>query len=135
MEAIQQLRLLINLARADGEVARKERQFIINIGQANHLLVTEILPLFSDENPAVVPAHLSDQEKFEFILHLMQLMKIDEKLYKEEMKYFAEVASKLGYKREVLFELILQVKAADMDKNELESLRKLTETYLRPSRG
>lgn len=133
MEAIQQLRLLINLARADGEVAKKERQFIINIGQANHLLVTEILPLFSDENPVVVPAHLSDQEKFEFILHLMQLMKIDEKLYKEEMKYFVEVASKLGYKREVLFELILQVKAAGMNENELESLRKLTETYLRPA--
>lgn len=133
MQPIQQLRLLINLARADGEVAKKERQFIINIGQANHLLITEILPLFSDEHPAVVPAHLSDQEKFEFILHLVQLMKIDDKIYREEMKYCAEVASKLGYRKEVLFELILQVKAAGMSKNEEEALRKLTTTYLRPA--
>jgi uncharacterized tellurite resistance protein B-like protein len=133
METIQQLRLLINLARADGEVSKKERQYIVNIGQANHLLVSEILPLFSDEYPAVVPAHLSDQEKFDFIFHLVQLMKIDEKLYRDEMKYCAEVASKLGYKREVIFELILQVKATETDKDKIESIRKLTTAYLRPA--
>lgn len=130
MEPIQQLRLLINLARIDGEVAKKERQYIINIGQANHLMVAEILPLFSDEFPVMVPAHLSSGEKFEVILHLVQLMKIDDKLYREEMKYCAEVAARLGYKKEVLFELILKVKTVEMAKGELEALRKLTASYL-----
>ncbi len=130
MEAIQQLKLLINLARIDGDVAAKERQFIINIGQANHLLVSEILPHFSDEDPVMVPADLSAEEKFGFIFHLVQLMKIDEKLYREEMKYCAELAAKLGYRKEVLFELMLKVKNAAMEADEVEALKKLTATYL-----
>ncbi len=130
MEPIQQLRLLINLARIDGEVAKKERQYILNIGQANHLMVAEILPLFSDEFPATVPGHLSGDEKFEIILHLVQLMKIDDKLYKEEMKYCAEVAAKLGYQKDVLMELILKVNALEMAKGEVDELRRLAAGYL-----
>lgn len=133
MEPIQQLRLLINLARADGHISAKERQYIINIGQANHLLVTEILPLFYDENPVVIPAHLSASEKFDFIFHLVQLMKIDDKLFKEEIKYCAEVAAKLGYRKEVLLELMLSVKTVDMAEDELETLRKHTASYLNPA--
>jgi hypothetical protein len=129
MEVINQLRLLISLARADGEVAAKERQFIINIGQANHQLVSEILPLFSDENPMVVPANLSPEEKFDYLLHLVQLMKIDQKLYREEIKYCADVAAKLGYRKEVLFELMLKV-STTMGQEELKALKELTATYL-----
>ena len=133
MEPIQQLRLLINLARADGHLAAKERQYIINIGQANHLLVTEILPLFHDENPVVIPAHLSDSEKFDFIFHLVQLMKIDEKIYQEEIKYCAQVAAKLGYRKEVLLELMLNVKTVEMAEDEMDALKKLTSRYLNPA--
>ena len=130
MEAIQQLRLLIDLARLDGEVAKNERQYIITIGQANHLLVTEILPLFSDENPVAVPGHLSVEEKFDYVFHLVQLMKIDEKLYREEIKYCAAVASKLGYHQDVMFELMLKVKSTAMAAGEIDSLKKLIAGYL-----
>ena len=130
MPSIQQLKLLVNLARIDGAVAEKERQYIINIGQANHLLVAEILPLFTSEHPVVVPKDLSDEQKFDYIFRLVQLMKIDERMYRDEIKYCARVASILGYHEEVLFELMLKVKNVAMEKDEIEALRKLTASYL-----
>ena len=132
MASIQQLKLLVNLARVDGEVADKERQYIINIGQANHLLVAEILPLFSSGHPMTVPENMSEEEKFDCIFKLIQLMKIDEKLYKEEIKYCAQVAAMLGYREEVMFDLMLKVKNPTIGDEEMESLKKLAATYLIP---
>lgn len=131
MASLEQIKLLINLARVDGDVAEKERQFIINIGQANHMLVAEILPLFSGDHTVVIPSDLSVDEKFDYILHLVQLMKIDEKIYNEEIKFCAKVASNLGFSHEVMFEMMLNVKSATMGENELESLKRLASRYLK----
>ncbi len=130
MSPIQQLRLLINLARTDGTLDEKERQFIITIGQANHLLVAEILPLFSNAEEPVIPSGMTTEEKFDCIFSLIQLMKIDEKIYQNEIQYCARVASALGYRQEVLVELMLKTKVAAMEKDEIEALKKLTATYL-----
>ena len=130
MASLQQMKLLVNLARIDGEVAEKEKQYIINIGQANHMLVAEILPLFSGDFAMITPEDLSGEEKFDYIFHLVQLMKIDGKLYREEIKYCAQVAASLGFSQDVLFELMLKVKSTAMEKDEMESLKKLTATYL-----
>ena len=130
MASIEQLKILINLACIDGVVGSKERQFIINIGQANHLLVAEILPLFSNDNSAMIPSQLTNEEKFDYIFSLIQLMKIDEKIYKDEIVFCSKVASALGYRQEVLFELMLKVKSTNMAPDEIEALKKLTATYL-----
>src|SRR5258708_35800358 len=106
MPSIELLKLLVNLARVDGEIAERERQYIITIGQANHMLVAEILPLFTSEHPIVIPKNLSEEKKFDYIFQLVQLMKLDQKLYKDEIKNCAQVASTLGYRKEVLFELM-----------------------------
>ena len=71
--------------------AEKERQFMINIGhQANHMLVAEILPLFSAEIiTVVIPSDLTvADEKFDYILHL-SLAKIDEKDIQRRKSSFA----------------------------------------------
>ena len=130
MSPIQQLKLLVNLARADGNFDEKERQYIITIGQANHLLVAEILPLISTSEDPIVPANLTAEEKFDCIFSLIQLMKIDEKIYQNEIQYCAKVASALGYRQEVLVELMLKIKTLAMEKDEVETLKKLTATYL-----
>jgi hypothetical protein len=133
MPAIQHLKLLVNLAYADGEVTEKERKYIINIGQANHFLVAEILPLFSKEHRFNLPANLTDDEKFNYMLSLVQLMKIDERIYKEEIKYCAKVASGMGYSAELLLDLLLKVKNVPLENGEMEDLKRLTATYLHKS--
>jgi uncharacterized protein YpuA (DUF1002 family) len=56
-------------------------------------------------------------------------MKIDERLYQEEIKYCSQVASRLGYDQSVMFELMLHVRE-EMQRNELQALKKITEKYL-----
>ncbi len=131
--AIPQLKLLISLAQIDGEVAEKEMKYITNIGLANGIPLAEITPLFSsrgDQDP-IVPSNLTDQERFDYIFSLVQLMKIDERLYQEEIRFCSRVASKLGYDQAVMFDLMLHVRAV-MEKNELDALKKLTTKYLKP---
>lgn len=127
--ALAQLKLLINLARVDNEVVEKEKNYILNIGKANGLQPEEITPLFTRGHEFVVPDNLTESQRFEYIFSLVQLMKIDERLYKEEIRYCARVASKLGYEQGIIFDLMLHVRAV-MEKNELEELRKLTAKYL-----
>lgn len=127
--ALAQLKLLINLARIDGAVAERERKYIANIGLANRIQIDDITPLFDKNHDLIIPENLSQDQRFEYIFSLIQLMKIDERLYQEEIRYCSKVASKLGYDETVMFELMLHVREA-MEANEMQALKKLTEKYL-----
>ena len=128
--AIQQLKLLINLARIDGEVVEKEIKYITNIGLANGIPIADINSLFSQTHDLVVTADMNEQERFDFILKLVQLMKIDERLYQEEIQFCSKMASRLGYDQNVIFDLMLHVRSV-METNELDALKKLTTKYLK----
>lgn len=127
--ALDQLKLLVNLARIDGDVAERERKYISNIGLANNISMEDIKPLFEKEHDIIIPADLNPEQKFNYIFSLVQLMKIDERLYKDEIQYCSKVAAKLGYDEPVMFELMLHVRSA-METGEMNILRKLTEKYL-----
>jgi hypothetical protein len=127
--ALTQLKLLISLARVDGEVVEKEKSYITNIGKANGLSADQVTPLFAANHDFVVPDKISDKQRFDYIFSLVQLMKIDQRLYKDEIRYCARVASKLGFDQQIIFDLMLHVKEA-MGDNELEQLRQLTAKYL-----
>lgn len=127
--ALEQLKLLVNLARIDGDVAEREKKYISNIGLANHIPTQDVLPLFEKSHEIVVPANLTREQRFDYIFSLVQLMKVDERLYQDEIKYCSKIASRLGYDEEVMFELMLHVRSF-MEKGEMQNLRKLTEKYL-----
>src|SRR4051812_975249 len=107
--ALDQLKLLINLAFADGGVAEREEKFIYNIGAANGLSAESVQPLFNSSHEVIVPNDLTNDQRFNYIFSLVQLMKIDERLYKDEIRYCSQVASKLGYNEAVMFDLMLHV--------------------------
>ncbi len=130
MALISQLKLLITLADVDGEFAEAERLYIANIAKANGFSENQLNSLMEEPHDATIPSHLSPHEKFNLIFTLVQLMKIDEKLYKEEIRFCARVAAKLGYSEEMMFEMMLKVKITAMSDDEIESLRLLTEKYL-----
>jgi hypothetical protein len=127
--ALPQLKLLINLARIDGDVADKEKKYITNIGLANGIPIEDISPLFAVDHDIIIPSNLSNDERFNYIFSLVQLMKIDERLYKEEIRYCSKVAANLGYDQSVTFELMLHVRGV-MEANEMQSLKQLTAKYL-----
>jgi uncharacterized tellurite resistance protein B-like protein len=130
MPVLSQLKMLTNLARIDGQVAEKEQLFITNIGIANGMKAEEIKPLFAQGHEIIVPTDLTDDQKFDLIFSLVQLMKIDERLYKDEIKYCSKVAASLGYNPDVMFELMLNVRGAAMQPNEIDVLKKLIARYI-----
>jgi len=131
MSAISQMKLLINLAQIDGKVAEREKNYILNIGRANGIYPDEITPLFDQRHDLIVPANLDNDQKFNCIFSLVQLMKIDERMYKEEILFCSKIASSMGYDPQVMFDLMLHVKGAAMAPDEKEALRILTLQYLR----
>ena len=110
MALLQQMKLLINLARIDGEVGPREKQYIKNIGLANQPPSDQIDLLFEQRHELIVPDNLNKDQKFDYIFSMVQLMKIDERMYKEEILFCSKIASRLGYSEEVLFDLMLHVR-------------------------
>jgi hypothetical protein len=131
MAALAQMKLLINLAQIDGSVADREKNYIVNIGRANGIYPDEVAPLIEQRHEILVPKDLPKDEKFRYIFSLVQLMKIDERMYKEEIRFCSDIATRLGYDREVMVDLMLHVKSKEMSGTEMESLKKMIEKHLK----
>jgi hypothetical protein len=131
MSALAQLKLLISLAQIDGNVAERERNFINSIGTSNDIAQDEIESLFEERHTLTVPMDLTDDQKFEYLFSLVKLMKIDERMYKEEMLFCSKIAENLGYDGQVMFELLLHVKPGVMEKDEVINLKEITQKYLK----
>ena len=130
MPALNQMKLLISLAQIDGTVAPRERNYIINIGRANNFYPDQVVPLFDQRHNLIIPEDLNDDQKFDYLFSLVQLMKIDERMYREEIMFCSKIAASLGYDQQVMFELLLHVKAVAMTEEEVAELKKLVQKYL-----
>ncbi len=104
-----QLNLLVQLAKVDGVIVQDEIDLIKQIGEANGMSSSEIIACFEDPSLIENLDQLSDDERYEYIYHIVQLMKIDGRLYKEEIRFCAKLVSKLGYEEDVLLELMLKI--------------------------
>lgn len=130
MIVLEQLKLLVNLARIDGTMGGNERSYIINIGKAHGFPESSVETLFYSSHETIIAKELTADQKFSYLFNLVQLMKLDERLYQEEIKFCANTAAKLGYKPEVMFELMLKVKSTQMSGDEKKALQELTNKYL-----
>jgi hypothetical protein len=133
MAYLEQLKILVNLALIDGEVAAREKEFITNIGKAHGFPESSVATLFYEKHEVIIPSDMSDEQKFNYIFSLVQLMKIDERMYKDEIKFCSDIAARLGYDQQAMFELLLHVKGSSMSSDEIESLKKLIAQYLKKS--
>jgi len=131
MSAFVQMKLLISLAQIDGSMADREKNYIVNIGRANGLYPDEVIPLFEKRHDLIVPDDLTTDERFNYIFSLVQLMKIDERMYKEEILFCSKIAGNLGYDQDVMFDLLLHVRTGKMGADEMAALKKTTEKHLK----
>jgi hypothetical protein len=131
MDALSQMKLLINMARIDGSVGEREKNYIVNIGRANGIYPDQVNALLNQQHDFSVPKNISADTRFDYLISVVQLMKIDERMYKEEIVFCSQIANKLGYDKQVMFELMLNVKSSEMTNEEKNSLKKITEKYLK----
>jgi len=101
----EQLNVLINLAASDNTVAEKEAKVIHMIGKANGMTKDEVDAMLKKPQPIGNLSTLTEDQKFENLYHLIQLMKSDGQVFKSEIHFCESVAEKLGYKKGVVAEL------------------------------
>ena len=105
----EQLNVLINLAASDRNVGEKEAKVIHSIGKANGLSKEEVDAMLKKPQPIGDLSAFSEEQKFENLYHLIQLMKSDGHVFKSEIHFCEEIAEKLGYKKAVVRELSTRI--------------------------
>ncbi len=125
------LNLLVQLARVDGIVVQDEIDLIKQIGEANGMSSNEISSCFEDPSLIEDLDGLTDDDKYEYIYNIVQLMKIDGRLYKEEIRFCARLASKLGYDEDVLMELMLKIYSDPDISADKTALKSTIQQYLK----
>jgi uncharacterized tellurite resistance protein B-like protein len=130
MVFVENLKILVNLALVDGAMSEKEKKCIKNIAKAHGFPESSAETLFYSSHDIIIPQELTPDQKFEYASTLIQLMKIDERLFQDEIKFTAGIIEKLGYRPEVIAELLLKVGKDPMDASQREELKRLTATYL-----
>ena len=101
----EQLNVLINLAASDNTVAEKEAKVIHMIAKANGISKEEVDAMMKKPQAIGDLSALTEDQKFENLYHLIQLMKSDGQVFKSEIHFCEQVAEKLGYKKAVVAEL------------------------------
>ena len=124
-----QLSMLIKLANIDNDFAEDEKNMIYMVGKANGVTEEDIDNLL--DNPESLPPvdDMSDNEKFEYLYSVVQLMKIDKEIYLSEIKYCEEVAEKLGFKKAVIAELSSKIYSNPSITANKDSLKKAILKY------
>ena len=105
----EQLNVLINLAASDNTVAEKESKVIHMIGKANGMSKEEVDAMLKKPQPIGNLQSLTEDQKFENLYHLIQLMKSDGQVFKSEINFCEHVAEKLGYRKGVVAELSARI--------------------------
>jgi uncharacterized tellurite resistance protein B-like protein len=125
-----QLKILIQLATIDNDLASKEAKLIEMIGKANGVTEDEITELMKNPRPIEGLENLTEDERFEFLYNIVQLMKIDGKVFKSEIVFCQEVAEKLGYKKTAISELSQHIYSDPSITADREMLKKKLQKHI-----
>lgn len=107
MNILTQIQHLINLALIDHDFSVKEKNMIISLAKANKIPEADINAMMersmkeSRVEEVKIPV-LTEDEKFEYLYNIVQLMKVDSEVFLSEIRYCEELATKLGYNRKVI---------------------------------
>lgn len=126
-----QLNILVQLATSDGMIAEKELRLIRTIAEAHDLSNKEIDELIKDPKPIANLEYLSEDQKFEFLYNVIQLMKADGQVFKSEIVFCEDMAERLGYNRKVVAELSSKIYSDPTITADRESLKEKAKNYFR----
>ena len=124
-----QLSTLIQLAKIDGDFDGQEKLHILMVGRANGLSEQEIKDIVEEPLPLPDINTMTDDEKFDTLYNVVQLMKIDSQVYLSEIKYCEDIAEKLGFKRKVISALSSRIYSDPSITADVVSLKKAVKKY------
>ena len=99
------LEILISLANSDSKISENEEKLIRIIARANNIEHQEVDQLLKQPPSGTNLSAYTDEEMFEALYLMIQLMKVDGQVFKSEIEFCEKIAEKLGYRKEVVREL------------------------------
>ena len=128
----EQLNVLIQLAASDNQVAEKEAKLIHMIGQSNGVSKEDIDEMLKNpRGPLGNLTMLTDDQKFEHLYHIVQLMKVDGRVFKSEIVFCEDIAARLGYKKGVIGELSTKIFSDPSITADRDMLKQKAQKYLK----
>jgi uncharacterized tellurite resistance protein B-like protein len=96
---------MIQLAISDKKLVESEEKLIYNLGKLHGVSEAEIKKLIKKPESIGPIEALSDDEKFQYLYMVIQMMKVDRQIFKSEIEFCKNLADKLGFKKAVVGEL------------------------------
>jgi uncharacterized tellurite resistance protein B-like protein len=127
----KQLNTMVQLGTADGMMSEKEVRIVRMLGKINGMSDEEIDDVIKNPQPKEDLSVLSDDQKFEYIYSLVQLMKADGQVFKSEIVFCENIADELGYKKSVIGELSSRIYSDPAITSDREKLKAKAQTYLK----
>jgi uncharacterized tellurite resistance protein B-like protein len=122
---------MIQLAITDNQLAEKEERLIFHLGNLHGISENEIRDLIKNPVPIGPIDALSDDEKFQYLYLVIQMMKVDGQVFKSEIEYCKSLAEKLGFKKGVVAELSSRIYSDPTITADRDELKKDAFKYLK----
>jgi uncharacterized tellurite resistance protein B-like protein len=126
----KQLNTLVQLGSVDGLMSEKEVRLVKLLGSVNGMSDEEIDLVIENPQPMEDLTLLSDDQKFEYIYSLVQLMKADGQVFKSEIAYCENIAKAIGYKKSVIGEISSRIYSDPAITADREKLKERAQKYL-----
>jgi len=122
---------MIQLAISDNKLAGREENLIFNLGKRHGISETEIKELIKKPEPIGPIEVLTNEEKFQYLYMVIQMMKIDRHIFKSEIEFCKSLADKLGFKKGVVAELSSRIYSDPAITSDRDALMKSAFKYLK----
>ena len=126
----KQLNTMVQLGSVDGLMSEKEVRIVKLLGKVNGMSEEEIDDVINNPQPKEDLLLLSDDQKFEYIYSLVQLMKADGQVFKSEIEFCENFAKELGYKKSVIGEISSRIYSDPAITADREKLKEKAQKYL-----
>lgn len=128
----EQLSLLVHLSKVDNFIAEPESKMIHYLGKLHGLTEDQIELIVDNPNPIPEMEDLHPDHKFEYLFNIVQLMKVDGKVFQSEIDFCEKIALKLGYKAGVIADLSAYVYSDPNINTNKTFLRSIVDEHLIP---
>jgi uncharacterized membrane protein YebE (DUF533 family) len=129
MSIKSQISTLIQLAKIDGSFDGEEKMHIKMLAKANGISDEDLQHLIENPEPLPEIGTMTEDDKFEYLYNIVQLMKIDSQVYLSEIKYCEDLAERLGFKKQVISKLSSRIYSDPAITANKESLKKAVKKY------
>ena len=102
----RKLNILIQLAEADKDFAKSERDMIYRIARDRKFEEEVVNALIKNPEPIESLGALSQAQKFDYLTSCIELIFVDEKVRDSELIFARNIAIKLGFKRTIIDYLV-----------------------------